>query len=295
MQGKVWRLNIPRCRLGEGPLWDGAEKRLIVTDIEGKQLHFLDWERNVCHTLKLPQKAGFVALAEEGLALGLEDGAYLLSKGKEKAAEVRREDLVRLHPEEKLCGERFNDGKAGPDGRLYGGTIERSGEGKLYRISRGKMETMLEHVSISNGLAWSGDGRRMYYCDTATERVDVLEFDRRTGEGRNRRSALEFAGLRGRPDGLCIDAEEKLWVAVWGEGAVYRGDPETGKWERAVEVPCASHSSSCAFAGQELEVLVITTGQVEGEEGSGYTYAAQVGTRGRAPYVYGGEEKGNEE
>lgn len=90
-------------------------------------------------------------------------------------------------------------------------------------------------------------------------------------------------------------AEEKLWVAVWGEGAVYRGDPETGKWERAVEVPCASHSSSCTFAGQELDVLVITTGQVEGEEGSGYTYAAQVGTRGRAPYVYGGEEKGNEE
>ena len=293
MMETVWRLNIPRCRLGEGPLWDGAGNRLIVTDIEGKTLHFLDWSTKQCHSMKLPQKAGFVALSREGLALGLEDGAYLLPKGREGSAEVRAEDLLRLHKDTKLAGERFNDGKAGPDGRLYGGTIERAGQGRLYRIANGEIQTALEHVSISNGLAWSADGRRMYYCDTATSRVDVLDFDITHGEGRNRRRALNFAGLRGRPDGLCADAEGMLWVAVWGEGAVYRGNPDTGERERAVEIPGVSHTSSCTFAGRELDVLVVTTAQAEGEENSGYTYAVRPGARGRAPYAFSGKGKEN--
>ena len=291
---EIRRLPIPRCLLAEGPVWDAAHNRLIVTDINGMKLHLLDWGSQHAHTLALPQKAGFAALCEDGLALGMQDGAYFLPEECLAGESVGMQALSTLHAPQAIPGERFNDGKSGPDGRLYGGTLCREGHGKLLRIAEGRMETALAPVSVSNGLAWTADGRTLYYCDTYTHRVDALDFDEQTGALSNRRPAVDFHDLQGAPDGLCIDREGMLWVAVWGEGAVYRCDPSTGEKTRAAELPGASHVSCTAFAGENLDTLVVTTGFVEGEEGSGYTYALKPGALGTLPFLFTRKEPRHE-
>ena len=292
---EIRRLPIPRCLLAEGPVWDARRNRLIVTDINGKRLHLLDWAAQRTHTLALPQKAGFAALCEDGLALGMEDGAYFLPEECLAEEAIGMEALSPLHAPQAIPGARFNDGKPGPDGRLYGGTLCREGRGRLLRIAGGRMETALAPVSISNGLAWAADGRTMYYCYTYTHQVDALDFDEQTGELSNRRPAVDFHDLRaGAPDGLCIDREGRLWVAAWGEGAVYRCDPKTGEKVRAAELPGASHASCTAFAGENLDTLVVTTGLVEGEESSGYTYALKPGARGTLPFLFTRKEPRHE-
>ncbi|MFE3195800.1 SMP-30/gluconolactonase/LRE family protein [Nocardia sp. NPDC059240] len=156
-------------------------------------------------------------------------------------------------------GSRLNDAKVDPRGRLLAGTMaEEGGVGgsALYRVDPdGTLSMLRTGVTISNGLGWSPDGRTLYYADSPTRRVDAFDYDLDSGTIGAGRPFAYFAD--GDPDGLTVDAEGNVWVAVWGAGQVRAFDPD-GTLRTTVEVG-PSQVSSCTFAGPDLDVLVITT------------------------------------
>jgi sugar lactone lactonase YvrE len=158
-------------------------------------------------------------------------------------------------------GVRFNDAKCDAAGRLWAGTVAddgRPGGGRLYRVqSDGRAEVALEGVTVSNGLDWSPDGRTLYYVDSATQRVDAIAFDPQTASLGERRALIAIAADEGIPDGLTVDAEGHLWLALFAGGAILRIAPD-GSRERTVRLP-VSHPTSCAFGGPDLTDLYITS------------------------------------
>jgi sugar lactone lactonase YvrE len=129
----------------------------------------------------------------------------------------------------------------------------------LYRIDDDhSVHVMLDDVSISNGIVWTSDKKTMYYNDTPTLTVQAFDYDDRTGELSNRRVVVKIPKDSGYPDGMTIDAEDKLWVALWGGNCVARFDPLSGALLQKIAVP-APNVSSCAFGGKDLKTLYITT------------------------------------
>jgi sugar lactone lactonase YvrE len=154
---------------------------------------------------------------------------------------------------------RMNDGKCDPAGRFWAGTMD-YGESRpiaSLHVYDGTARTVLDDVTISNGLAWTPDRRGMYYIDTPTGRVDVFDYDEGTGQITNRRPFAEVEG--GHPDGMTLDDEGCLWVALWGGGAVRRYDP-SGRPAGIVHLP-VTNVSSCAFGGPGGTTLFVTTSQ----------------------------------
>lgn len=152
---------------------------------------------------------------------------------------------------------RMNEGGCDPDGRFYCGSMAydgREGAGSIHRLDPdGTTSTVLEGVTISNGLEWSPDGRRAYYVDTATQRVDIFDYDREGGLSGRR----PFAATPPSPDGLTVDAEGGVWVALYGGGAVHRYGVD-GVLDAVVELP-VSKVTACTFGGPRLAQLFITT------------------------------------
>jgi sugar lactone lactonase YvrE len=160
---------------------------------------------------------------------------------------------------------RSNDAKADPAGRLWHGTMAYDltpAAAALYRLAQqaGEPELVLGALTISNGIGWSPNGATMYHIDSPTGRVDMFDFDLETGTPSRRRPfAVVTDGTDPDhvPDGLCVDAEGGVWVAVWG-GAEVRRYTADGVLERRVALP-TPRVSSCAFVGPDLDLLVITT------------------------------------
>jgi sugar lactone lactonase YvrE len=167
-------------------------------------------------------------------------------------------DFRWLH-REVVPGRRANDAAVAPDGALWAGTMrydEAPGGGTLSRIAPdGTVETVLDDVAVSNGTGWSPDGRLMYYIDSPTRRIDVFDFDGQQVGGRRQLAAIEEGD--GFPDGLTVDADGCVWVALWDGGAVRRYTPD-GKLDRVVELP-VPRPTACAFGGADLTDLYITT------------------------------------
>ena len=163
---------------------------------------------------------------------------------------------------------RCNDGKVGPDGRFYFGTMHgatvdpRPASGALYVMDHdGSTRRLLEGITVSNGLAWSADGKTMYYIDTPRCDVQAFDFDAEKGAISNGRVAFAIPEGMGRPDGCTMDAEGHLWVALWGGWGVARFNVTTGEVLARIEVP-ASNVSSVAFGGPGLKDIYITTAKV---------------------------------
>jgi sugar lactone lactonase YvrE len=189
----------------------------------------------------------------------------------------------------------MNDGKCDAQGRFWAGSMsedEVTGAATLYRLDPDLTLTpVLRDVTISNGLAWSADGRTFFYADTPTQRVDAFTV---TDEGTltDRRTVVRLPDGAGLPDGMCIDTEGALWVALWGGHAVRRYAP-TGELLAVVEVD-AAQVSSCCFGGPALDTLFITTSQ-EGMDGAaraadpnaGRLFAAAVGVTGTPAARFG--------
>jgi sugar lactone lactonase YvrE len=193
-------------------------------------------------------------------------------------------------PEADLPGNRFNDGKCDPQGRFWAGSIsyERTPEVcSLYRLDASlQVRRMVTRVSTSNGLAWSLDGRTMYYIDTPTRRVDAFDFDGSTGEIANRRTIIRVPEELGKPDGMTIDREGMLWVALWGGRAVSRWNPLSAELLGKVQV-AAERVSSCCFGGADYDTLYITTARtglsdeaLTAQPMAGGLFAVQTGHRG---------------
>ena len=193
--------------------------------------------------------------------------------------------------------QRMNDGKCDPAGRFWAGTMaidERGGAGSLYRLDPdGRVHTMLGHVSISNGLDWSDDGRTMYFIDSPTQSVDLFDFDLPTGAIANRRSLVRVGGVHGMPDGLTLDVDGCVWVTLWGGGEVRRY-ARNGSLAASVRLPTA-YPTSCIFGGPDLRDLYITTATIKlsyedraGQPSAGGLFRARPGPAGRAPNRFKG-------
>ena len=171
-----------------------------------------------------------------------------------------RQEAVRLPPQ--AVAQRFNDGKADPQGRFWVGTLDKQltggTRGGLFRVDPDlSVHKMSDGYGISNGIAWSPDDHTLYHCDSAPTNIYAYDFDAASGTVENRRVFASVDETIGRPDGCASDAEGFLWVAVPGSGSIYRYDP-AGKLERRLPVP-SNFPSSVAFGGPDLKTLYITT------------------------------------
>jgi sugar lactone lactonase YvrE len=184
---------------------------------------------------------------------------------------------------------RMNDGKADPAGRFVGGTMSdgdepRPGAGALWSFDAGTARKLVTAVTVSNGLAWSQDGATLYFIDTPTRRVDAFDYDLDTGDVSNRRTVIALPEGTGDPDGMCIDDEGGLWVALWGGGAVHRYDGT--RLDAVVDIP-TPYVTCPAFVGPHGEDLVVTTASEpfgdDAPEGAGDLYVVRPGVRGPAP------------
>ncbi|MFJ9818373.1 SMP-30/gluconolactonase/LRE family protein [Streptomyces sp. NPDC101151] len=239
-----------QATLGEGPTWDPATGRLIWLDILGRRVHTYDPSSGRRTVRTTEQHVGAAKpRAGGGLVLNLRDGVGLLDPDG---------SFGWLH-HEPVPGRRANDAAVAPDGSLWAGTMrydEATGGGTLSRLTGdGAAETILPDVTVSNGTGWSPDGRLLYYADTPTRCVDVFDHD---GDGiRNRRTLAEIEEGAGFPDGLTVDAEGCVWVALWDGGAVRRYTP-SGDLDRVLTLP-APRTTACAFGGPDLTDLYVTT------------------------------------
>jgi sugar lactone lactonase YvrE len=245
-----------KAKLGEGSIWHPKENKLYWVDIEGKSLHIYDPVTNKDKEFALGSRVGTVVPIESGGALvALQSGIHKIDTKTGKLTFISNPlpDTVNL---------RFNDGKCDPAGRFWIGTLAMDSRRRgavLWRMDKDKsLHLMLDSVSISNGIVWTADRKTMYYNDTPTGTIQGFDYDDKTGEISNRRVVVRTARGGGSPDGMTIDADGNLWVALWGSGSVGKFDPRTGQLLQKIIVP-APNVSSCAFGGKNLETLYITT------------------------------------
>ncbi|MFF8189880.1 SMP-30/gluconolactonase/LRE family protein [Streptomyces bobili] len=239
--------------LGEGPTWDPAAGRLLWLDILGSRLHSYDPATGRRGVRVTDQHVGAAKpRAGGGLVLNLRDGVGLLDE----------DGSFRWLHHEPVPGRRANDAAVAPDGSLWVGTMrydEAPGGGSLSRVTGdGAVSVVLGDVAVSNGTGWSPSGTLMYYIDSPTRRVDV--FDHADGRVTNRRPFVQIEDGAGFPDGLTVDADGCVWVALWAGGAVRRYTPE-GVLDRVIELPTPL-VTACAFGGADLTDLYVTTARV---------------------------------
>ncbi len=273
------------ARLGEGPAWDARAGRLVWVDIEGAALHRTDPATGVTATHPMPLPIGVaVPRTAGGYLAALEDGFWAV------AMNGRAERLAEVDTRARSL--RFNDGACDPAGRFWAGTMawdQSPGAGSLYRLERDlRVSRVLDGVTISNGLGWSPDGATMYYVDTPTLRIDAF-----TGAIGARRTFAEIDVGEGRPDGLCVDVEGAVWVALWPGWSIRRYLPDV-TLDALIQLPVAQ-VSSCAFGGPDLDELYITTawtGLSDAERAAqphaGGLFRAHPGVRGLALASFGG-------
>lgn len=236
---------------GEGPVWSERWGGLRWVDMLAGDILSLvaDGTINRRHVgtiaaaLRPRQQGGAVIGVERGFALEEADGKI------RHLDELWYDDNVRM-----------NEGGCDPDGRFYCGSMaydQRPGAGALYRLDPdSSVHVVLENVTISNGLEWSPDGSRAYYNDSPTQRIDVFDYEVESGLS-GRRTFAEVPAEVGLPDGLTVDEEGGVWVALYGGGSVRRYTPD-GMLDEVIEVP-AKQVTACTFGGRDLDQLFITT------------------------------------
>lgn len=190
-------------------------------------------------------------------------------------------------------GVRMNDGGCDPDGRFYCGSMaydKSPGRGTLYRLDGdGTTSAIFGGSTISNGLGWSPDGSIAYYIDTPTRRVDVFDYAPDAGLT-GRRPFVEITDSPGSPDGLTVDGQGHVWVALYGGSAVRRYRPD-GRLDGVIELP-VTNVTACTFAGANLDELVITTSREDLPEGTqpeaGSLFGCRPGVAGQPVLEFAG-------
>jgi sugar lactone lactonase YvrE len=286
--------------LGEGPVWSVAEQRLYWVDILGCRVHSCTANGGDRREFGTDRHVGCVALrAGGGLLLAARD-RFEWRDG--TGALTRVVPLPDTGP-----GLRLNDGASDPAGRFLAGTMAyrlRAGAGTVYRLDpAGTVAPLLTGVTISNGITWSADGRTMYYVDSPPRSddpaappgtVDAFDYDVDAGTLRNRRTVLEIPRADGSPDGLTIDADGCLWVALNRGGAAVRRYAPTGELLATIAVP-VPQVTSLAFGGSALDILFVTTARENMDAVtrtrhplSGAVFAARPGVTGVPEHCYAG-------
>lgn len=278
-----------QAEVGEGPAWDAAAGRLIWVDITASRVHELypdglarSWEVGEHVGAAAPRASGGLVLATcTGFAALAPDGS------------VTPIALV----EADVPANRMNDGKCDPQGRFWAGTMPYQptpGAGSLYRLDPdGRVERVLSGLGLANGLGWSPDAKTLYFIDSTTQSVGAYDFDPGHGSLSSRRLVAAIDPAEGMPDGMTVDDEGYLWVALWGGGCVRRYRPD-GTISAVVHLP-VSQVTSCAFGGPDGSDLYITSAahqlseqQLSAEPHAGGLFRCRPGITGPPAIPYSG-------
>lgn len=273
--------------LGEGPLWDAPRERLLWVDVDAGRVHEgrLDGDQVIVTSSQHRDRTvGAVVCSTAGELLVA--GAQTLLDGGTPSI---------------TTASRFNDGACDPAGRFLVGTLalgDTSGQEILVRQEYdGSLTVLDDDLFLSNGLAWSPDGTLFYSIDSVPGIVWIRSYDAASGAVGPRREWLRITD--GLPDGLCVDAEGHLWIAIWGAGEVRRFTPDAQP-AGVVTVP-APHTTSVAFVGRGLDRLLITTATAQLDAAqlaafpmSGRLFLADVGAAGLPVTEWAGPNKSGE-
>lgn len=263
------------AKLGEGAIWNHKSNTLYWIDIEGKSFNIFDPKTNKNRSFPTPTHIGTVVPKNKDEAMiALVDGIHTININ-------TGETTLFADMSSQLTGCRLNDGKCDPAGRLWVGAMhwqQEKGKAKLFTITNDtEVAVKKDSVTISNGIVWTKDKSTMYYIDTPTSQIKAYDYDNATGNITNERVAVEIPNELGFPDGMTIDAEDMVWVGMWNGDAVIRFNPKTGEMLQKIAVP-AHNVTSCAFGGEHLETLYITTSKLDmnEEEAKKYPYAGSI-------------------
>lgn len=273
-----------RARLGEGPVWDDRDRRLYWVDVLDRAVHVHDPAGEPDRVIDIGIHVSAIAPRESGgLLLAVADGFRAL----DPATGAQTTLATVEHPGPAA---RFNDGGCDPSGRFWAGTMaydSTPGAGVLYRFDPDRtLTSVLDGITVSNGLAFTPDGGTLYYIDTPTQRIDVFDVTD-GGSLSNRRTVVEIEDGAGSPDGLTMDADGCLWVALWDGAALRRYSPD-GEWLATVDFP-VPRPTCPVFGGPDLRTLYVTSATVGNDHPlSGALFAIDTDVAGVAPYRYGG-------
>ncbi len=278
----------PHAHHGEGPVWDTSWGGLRFVDMLAGDILTADLSTGEVERLHVGEvAAAFRPRTSGGMVVAIERGFALVG------ADGSVDRLPELWHDE---GVRMNEGGCDPQGRFYCGSMayaSTKGAGTVYRLAPDRtVSVVLTDVTISNGLAWSPDHTQAYYIDTPTGRVDAFDYHPQTGlVVDSRRPVVEIPGEWGGPDGMTVDAEGYLWVAMWGGSAVRRFAPD-GTLDGVVEVPGAQQVTACTFGGSDLDELFVTTSRQglsdDEQPAAGAVFSVRPGVRGLPALPYAG-------
>lgn len=279
-----------KAGLAESPWWDAAAGELVFVDTVGRSV--FRWDPRVDELTSIPvgdMVGAAVPRARGGMVLTVTGGILSLDENGSLA------ELCEI--ESWNTRTRLNDAKCDPGGRLFTGSISGAdypGEGGLFRVDHDlAVHKVFSGTTISNGMDWNSEGTQMYFIDSFADSVRTFDYSVATGEISNPRILISFGPQDGHPDGMTVDEEGFLWVASFGGGFVRRFTP-SGRLDGTVRLP-VSNVTSCAFGGDDLDVLYITTARIEltDDQLSEQPYAGGVfrfrpGVRGRLAGSFAG-------
>lgn len=251
-------LGTTRAQLGESPVWCPATQSLFWIDIDGRQVLRFEPSSGTHDHRVLPTRPGSIFLSTDPDLLFVAAEHELLTL-RWSTGQTR----TRLVVEGTDVSTRLNDGRSDPDGRIWVGTMEEdwadsTPDGRLFRINTdASVSAHQEHVGVSNGLAFSPDGRTMYWADSSRETVWAFDYDNHTGTPSGQRVFLDFTRLPGKPDGACVDTDGCYWVACVYGSALLQVTPR-GDVNRIIDLPVAKPSMP-AFGGPDLRQLYVTS------------------------------------
>ncbi|XP_063931105.1 regucalcin-like [Zophobas morio] len=256
---------------GEGPTWDCRKNLLYFVDIHAGNVYSYEPSSGNLHSIHLNGEVSPVIPSKrdpELLIVGV-NRTVVAVEWNGNSSDYQSKPLVTVSKQFPMS--RFNDGKADKQGRLWFGTMgyETStslapNQGSLYKITRDNLHNpsvMISPVNISNGLAWNKANNKFYYIDTPTRKIVEYDYDDAGGEIKNGRVVFDlswYSSIKGFPDGMTIDRDDNLWVALYSGSAVIKVDPKTGYLLQIVAIP-AEAVTSVIWGGQNLDVLYITT------------------------------------
>lgn len=256
MLGPIHCLVDARATIGESPVWDAERNRLFWVDILEPSVNAVELESGVIRRWPLPAVVGSMALCGgDRVAVALSTGVHLF--------DLATGALTFLaHPEPDVPTNRLNDGKVGPDGAFWVGSMDdrpaKEPVGALYRVTRaGQVTRMVEGVIVSNGLAWSGDGRTMFHSDSRGRWIDRWDFDPQTGALSGRTRIATPDEEMGRPDGGAVDVEGCYWSCGVSAGCLNRYDRD-GRLLQRIPLPVPA-PTMCAFGGPDMRTLFFTS------------------------------------
>lgn len=287
---KVWRGG---AILGEGPVWVGRENALYWVDIKACRIHRLDVYKKTRASWNTRSPIGALHPTADNHFIGvLKNGIHKIK------LDPNREDAsmeLLVDPEADLVDNRFNDAKIGPDGALWAGTmddLETRSTGSLYRISKEGVALIDEGYVITNGPAFSPNGRTLYHTDTLERKIYAFDLDVH-GKVENKRLFIIIPPENGHPDGMCVDDEGCLWVCHWGGWRITRYSPQ-GEELMHIRMPVAN-ITSCIFGGKNLKTLYITTAskglsdvEKEAQPDAGAVFSVDLNISGPATQYYDG-------